>query len=127
MGLDEFDPNGKGDKQLKLWASYIPNRSPKFKVHKTEGHAKNALAYYWPHREGIMYESVDGEWVERDRAVFPTTCVTCDGPLSPRRYYRHGHDLPRAFLSNEQKDLPAYKKPRECDDCNETRTGYSWG
>lgn len=126
MGL-EFDPNSI-NANLKLWASYVPGRRPEFKTHKGSAAAKNSINVVWPHREGIIYESVDGKWIERDRSIQPTECAVCGGAISAisedrktfwRGTYPYGHSA--HFLYD--KSLPAYKQARECDDCYEKRYG----
>lgn len=37
-----FDPNNV---KPKIWATYIPSRSPQFKIHNGKGQAINALKY----------------------------------------------------------------------------------
>lgn len=71
--LDSFDPNSP---TVGVWATYIPSRKPKFKVHKTRGHAKSAFHYV---STGILYESVDGEWVERHRSDGWEKSPNCSG------------------------------------------------
>jgi hypothetical protein len=59
--------------EVPRWATYIENRNPKFKIHKTKGHAVLALGCN-PYdgrktRAGVLYEVVEGEWVERERTT----------------------------------------------------------
>ncbi len=86
MKLD-FNPNAKPD--LKAWATYIPTRStkPKFATHRTVGHAKSALSHY----VGIIYEFVDGEWMEIFRRDVPDemVCIGCKVPHSSRPVKNH--------------------------------------
>lgn len=63
--LDDFDPNDRKSPQAPTWATYIPSRRTKpFKVYVNRGHALNAFQYQ---PDGILYEFVDGGWVERAR------------------------------------------------------------
>lgn len=105
----DFDPNFKDKPGEPQWATYIPDRrGAKFKVHKGLGQAKNAFHY---RDNAILYEWVDGEWVERYRIENHPgrpTCVTegCNHTASgyqwkgmefvPKKCYncqypRHGH------------------------------------
>lgn len=118
-GIDEFNPNAKGDPKMPVWASYIPSRSPAFKTHTLRSHAINALnnraSYGSP---GIIYEYIDGEWVEWDRMEEPTHCAHCRSKLGgPNRYYnwRHMYNHPAQY---------AYKRPIVCIDCYEKHFGY---
>lgn len=71
---EPFDPNANaGD-----WATYVPCRRPKFKVHAHRGHAINAIKCHaydydsndydahvlWPSNECKLYRRQDGRWVE---------------------------------------------------------------
>lgn len=65
------------------WATWIPDRTPQFKVHNDLGHAKNAVGAEISGRRrltpngaaepkirgGVVYEMVDGKWTVR--AVVP--------------------------------------------------------
>lgn len=50
------------------WASWIPDRSPQFKMHKTEGQCKQAFSYTLGYegvlRRGIVYRWNGEEWTE---------------------------------------------------------------
>jgi hypothetical protein len=57
--------------EVPRWATYIENRQPPFKIHKTRSHAVLALGHN-PYdgrktRAGTLYEAVDGEWVVREQ------------------------------------------------------------
>lgn len=75
--LDEFDPNVKKGPKAPRWASFIPSRStaPKFKIHMQRNHALNAFS---DQPDGILYEWVDGKWVERVRFEGWEKSPTCD-------------------------------------------------
>lgn len=77
----KFDPNekNKGVPVIK-WATYIPDRTPNFKIHKQINHAKSAFQY---RNNAILYERVDEEWIERyrrelDGADHPRYCQWCE-------------------------------------------------
>lgn len=82
MTLD-FDPNLKP--RMNVWATYIPSRSTRaaFATHRLRSHAKSALTS----SVGIIYEHVDGEWVERFRRDEPDEMV-CAGCGAPHLYQR---------------------------------------
>lgn len=62
--------------KTKIWSTYIPSRSPKFKIHNCMGHAVNALKYRAVYtdnykkksisEENKLYKFIDSEWVELD-------------------------------------------------------------
>jgi hypothetical protein len=65
--MPQFTPP---DIKVPRWATYIPDRRPQFKMHTSKGLAKSALSIYadWGRgslRVGVLYEHVEGEWVER--------------------------------------------------------------
>lgn len=77
-----FDPN-KLNKPDFEWATYIPARNPKFKIHSNRGKALNAFNY----RDNvILYRMVNGTWIEQYRienfpnrpSMKPKTCDRCD-------------------------------------------------
>lgn len=53
--IEEFDPNEVDYR----FASYVPFRSMKFKVHKTLAHARSSTSA----DAGGIYEMIDGRWV----------------------------------------------------------------
>lgn len=98
----EFDPNSV-KKPTYNWATYIPSRNPKFKVHKQRNFAKNAFHY----RKGaILYEWVNGRWVEifRIENLSFKTCQEC-GSTEERKYRSYDGK----WIGNEYKIL--------CYDC----------
>ena len=82
-----FDPNAR-KKPSHNWASYVPDRTPQFKVHTGRGQAVNAVHYQRcsQPRGGIVYEWIDGKWVENYRYEKKDTCVKCGKPLGRTRY-----------------------------------------
>lgn len=118
MTIDDFDPNAKGEPRVPVWATFIPSRTPNFKTHTQRSHAINALnnsAQYA--RSGIIYEFVDGEWVEWDRFEEPTNCAHCKKELertwADRRLV---HRYPVQY---------SYKRPFICGGCYENHFGYA--
>ena len=108
--LDDFNPNAVSNGN---WATYIPNRHPRFKVHVKRSHATSALGVKFPYCSGVLYERVDGEWIERDRMEAPKECAVCEKivPSWGKRVVRLGL-------------RPAYKNPVACDECY---TAYGYG
>lgn len=67
-----FDPNKSAEAE---WATFVPTRSPRFKIHVNRGHAINAVkcTSYWDHDhlrtipdDVILYRRVEGRWVQVD-------------------------------------------------------------
>jgi hypothetical protein len=104
----EFDPNNAKDPKTPVWATYVPSRRPNFKTHTNSGHAKNAINYAG---RGILYQHIDGVWVEVDRHEPATHCAHCEQRLETGGWRRGGYDLHR------HPATPAYKKPKVCETC----------
>ena len=102
-----FDPNLKHKPVVPPYATYIQNRSPQFKIHTNVGHAKNAIN---GSGRGIIYQLIDGEWVEIDRHEPQTQCAHCEQPFQ-RSGWR------RSYTLYKHPATPAYKKPEVCEDC----------
>lgn len=89
--LDDFDPNVSSDP----WATYAPGRwnGGMFKAHKSRANALNAMAN---HKHGcILYEYVNGLWVERARFDAPPfrkdKCDSCGlTTMRPAKRYVSG-------------------------------------
>jgi hypothetical protein len=89
------------------WMTYVPDRyNSKFKNHTDIGTAKGAINYsrYRGVRGGILYEFVDGDWVER-AFIEPGSSLEdsrriMDTISNKKMYYRHcgctGHGDHRA-------------------------------
>lgn len=66
-----FDPNKSAEAE---WATFVPTRSPRFKIHTKRGHAINAVknTSYWNDYKRtipddvILYRRVEGRWVQAD-------------------------------------------------------------
>lgn len=85
--LIDFDPNETNKPQAPQWATYFPDRAPKFKVHTHRGHALNA---FQERSTGILYEYLDNKWIERiqlsgDRR--PSSCGRCGRECYPSRKF----------------------------------------
>ena len=62
------------------WASYVPSRSPKFKVHKRKSDATNAimLGLYGYPRGGVTYQLNDkNDWDVLEAYEQDFTCIHC--------------------------------------------------
>lgn len=86
----EFNPNKPGITKEFFWATYIPNRRPKFKLHSNRGHALNAVKYEIRH-DSILYKwsSLEREWIECFRLenyTKPSTCDQCGISLIDPKY-----------------------------------------
>lgn len=120
-----FDPNNVTGSKAPVWATYIPSRSLQFKTHTKRNHATNAMNYRagsnWsgPGKPSIMYEFVDGKWVERERYEPPTNCAHCGRDFdevalkksSARYYYAKCHTV------HDRKVSPSYRQKRVCQEC----------
>lgn len=73
--LDKFVPPGKKP-PIPEWATYIPDRTPAFKIHKQRSHARNAVG----NRESILYQYINDQWVEilrNEPSKGPRNCDKC--------------------------------------------------
>jgi hypothetical protein len=57
----DFNPNNLNAPEAPIWATYVPERRPKFKSHTQRSHALGAFQY---RRNVILYKFIDSEWVE---------------------------------------------------------------
>lgn len=63
-----------------LYATEIEGRYPKFKIHKTLGHARAALTYRsrWGYPQGIVYTlNSKNEWVIFEENILDPVCTVC--------------------------------------------------
>lgn len=79
--LDDFDPNAP---TRTPWATFVPRRSPQFKLHNSRGPALSALR---SNEYGILYKWNEqaGKWGEvarADRRLEPDPAV-CENCLAP--------------------------------------------
>lgn len=96
-------------------ATFIPARSPEFKVHKSPGLAHGALGQRGFHESRAKYELVDGAWQRVWAYVPPDNCRRCK-----RRYddvvaseqARRNH---RGWMSKYHHD-PSYDGPVWCSE-----------
>ena len=109
----QFDPNTQ---QIGKYASYIPNRRPKFKVHKNKGHASNAISYtgWGLPREGILYENIGGQWLEYFRWELPKECARCNEPITLNVAHK---DRPQLDPQRYQHNKKVYEAAIICGDC----------
>jgi hypothetical protein len=61
MKSPNFSPPDFRPPKIPEWASYIPQRHPKFKAHNNRGQAVNAINY--DSREGWLYRLYQGKWI----------------------------------------------------------------
>jgi hypothetical protein len=118
--LDDFDPNFKHGVKTPMWASYVPDRSPVFKAYNNRGHAANALNSA---RRGVMYELVDGQWVEYARKERHDTCAHCGKTKAEggRSWYLSSYGL------NGGPEEFEFQKPRLCNICKPYFDIYGYG
>lgn len=104
----EFDPNSRDAPQ---WATYIPTRSPAWKIHSKKGQAAGAVSNSvnssgYGHA-AILYEYVNGKWIERGRAEPTEFCAHC-GIEDTGRTYRRLDKHPGKYQ---------FEKPFVCQAC----------
>lgn len=95
-------------------ATFIPSRSPEFKVHSKPGLAHNALGGRGYTVARAKYELIDGEWKRVWAYVPPTNCRRCNRLYadvlaeqkrqSGRNYHWH----------HQYYDDPTYTGPKWC-------------
>jgi hypothetical protein len=107
----EFDPN-KNKKPEYNWATYVPDRHPKFKAHRHKGHAKNAfqyrdqiILYKWNEDTQLWDEiyQVDG---------YPNECYKCKKPGTTYYSGKRGVYLHTIWHPNKE-----FKRIEICYEC----------
>lgn len=116
--------------QQPMWCSVIPDRRPEQKIHKTKGHATNALSNGGPFgREGEVYQwdFDENDWVLfwKNETVRP--CVKCGKTITARDLGTVEYHRSKPFryrpnaLGISQNEKGQYLKVREkkaiCWDC----------
>lgn len=88
-----------------MWASFIYNRSPRFKAHEKKSHALNALNTHTSfNRSGMgLYRLEEGEW-HLEEEVPPAVCIEC-------------HEEGKYTYPASRELTPAYRNPRICHQC----------
>lgn len=71
-----FDPNTLPDSARPEWATYIQQRSPKFKTHANRGQALQAAAYYSRTCQIFHWDFEKDEWAEVWNGVVDDRSVT---------------------------------------------------
>lgn len=114
----EYDPNSRDAPQ---WATYIPSRSPAWKVHAKKGQAAGAVSnsinssgYGHP---AILYEFHNGRWVERGRAEPVEFCAHCGEDAKAK------HDYYTRLSS--RKGQYQFEKPFVCRTCYDMHFGHN--
>lgn len=98
------------------WASYVPTRKTKFRVHGSFGAAKSALTVTTYESigpqpiGGIVYTIENGRWTEKYRWEPDTHCMDCG------RRYLHRHGI--LLLEEEERRLgtPVLRHHRQLND-----------
>lgn len=86
------------------WATYVADRSPKFKVHTTRGFANAAISNHWPSTPVELYHLESGGWVLKESYPVPTNCAECDIKITRKRV-QYGTKGPK------------FKRPIVCGEC----------
>lgn len=95
-----------------VWATMIPDRSPEFKVHKSEGLANSAMGNRGINESYAKYELVDGVWHKRYEYIPPDVCDRCNGPFVGTRPYDTGRNRQRYLYKGV-----GYLAPVICNTC----------
>lgn len=106
MELDELFPPAMACDTV---ATYIPHRSPSFKVHSRAGLAHNALGQRGFASAFAKYELENGVWVRTYAYIPPTHCKRC-GAEYEKAYNRYRMD-PR------EADVLTYLRTPVCKKC----------
>lgn len=92
------------------WATYIPGRSPAFKMHTSRGLAHAALSGRSYAESYAEYELVDGEWLRRFTYVPTNNCNYCGDEFTKNQYGAYVRIRPLS-------DGPQWDKLPICRDC----------
>jgi hypothetical protein len=89
----DFDPNKPGATKKHLWATYVPDRRPQFKMYAQQNFAKNSMMHGRP---GILYkwneESEQWDQVHKVEKRWPKMCERCGSPFKASPWgTRGGH------------------------------------
>jgi hypothetical protein len=103
------------------YASWIPGRRPEMKLYPQKGHAINAVHYGgFDHvRGGIVYEYIDGEWINIHECKMDYTCIKC-GVEYNWSTYRANHEYARIV---DRKVKPKCAQRYIHDKCREDFPG----
>lgn len=80
------------------WATFIPDRTPNFKMHNTKQQAMAAMAYRMPNNACTLLHFENGEWVEEWDYQPSDICNWCGGSVYVESYGRkwaHRHYPPQ--------------------------------
>lgn len=109
MELDErFPPVIAAN--LHTIATFIPYRSPEFKVHSKPGLAHGAMSNRGFHESFAKYELIDGEWRRVYAYMPPDKCKRCGNAYEHRGYTKY-HTDPR------EESIPRWQRTPVCKDC----------
>lgn len=108
----------EGNAKLKIpakpkWATYVPTRSPMFKVHSSEGLARNAFSYHRGNgdMQVLKWNDKDEDWDIETDWIRPDNCPQCQGTMYERGYWR-------GRVANIYKENgPDYRQPMVCYPC----------
>lgn len=119
-----FNPNQPAKTKQYLWATYIPDRHPAFKLHHQSNHAKSAFQY---RGNGILYkwDSINEEWKEIFR-VENSEYQTCEHGGSPKENYRT-KKIYHQYYKWIGKDESSRKIAVCIDCCRQKNIHVEWG
>jgi len=94
-----------------VWATHVPNRSPAFKVHSSEGLANSAVGYHFPGVTVTKYKLTDGEWAVHTVFEVPPVCDRCSKEFTTDRWGRKQVDRPYKRSGNAKYSDPCICRP----------------
>ena len=108
-------PTPPSPPQLPPYATYVEDRKPKFKAHKTLGNARGAVVNHYPANNVWVYELGPDGWRVIEEYLIPDACAWCGGGWE---YVSYGT---RAYSGKYRpwgdRHLKMYEKPIICHAC----------
>jgi hypothetical protein len=104
---------------VNMWATYIPNRSPEFKVHKNEGLANSAMGQRDLNESYAKYALRGGEWVKVYEYQPKHFCDWCSKNLHENEKDARGRYRTTRYRPPHSKK-PKWQQPVICAGCYNT-------
>ena len=100
-----------------MFATYIPARTPEFKVHRTEGLAHSALGQRNYNESYAKYEMKEGQWVKVFEHHPADACGLCGGTFQ----VTHPSGRTGVFRYESYAKVPKWQKEPICHNCYTTQ------
>ena len=101
--------------QLPPYATYVEDRSPKFKTHTTIGNAHGAVVAHYPSNNVWVYELGPDGWKVIEEYLVPDACAYCGGGWE---YVSYGNrTYSGKYRPWGERHLKEYEKPIICRAC----------